>query len=272
MTYHELLTVAEDAARIAGDHALKHLGRAKAEFKQQNHIVTDLDRQCQQLIIDHIRTHHPGHGFIGEESQTSSFLKNPPAPDNDIWWVIDPIDGTRNFARALPQFAVCVAVMQDGWPIVGVIYDPNTKMIFSAQKGKNATCNGKPIRCRDEPLDSNSQIAIPNRFPISFSSSIQTLMAQYNCMNLGAGALHYAYVAQGAYAAAFTCKAKLWDVAAGCLIAQSAHALITDLQGNPRFPIDCSKYQGEAVPVLIASQKSQNTLLQTLQTTMAHNP
>ncbi|MCH7687880.1 MAG: hypothetical protein IH899_14550 [Planctomycetes bacterium] len=71
-------------ARIDGDHALKHLGRAKAEFKQQNHIVTDLDRQCQQLIIDHIRTHHPGHGFIGEESQTSSFLKNPPAPDNDI--------------------------------------------------------------------------------------------------------------------------------------------------------------------------------------------
>ena len=272
MSLDELLSIAEEAARIAGDHAKNHLGRTTTEFKTGDHIVTELDRQCQKLIIDLIRTHHPGHGFIGEESPSSSFLKQPPAPGNDIWWVIDPIDGTRNFARALPQFGVCIAAMQGGWPIIGVIYDPNAKTIFSAQKGKNATCNGKTIRCLEEPLDSNSQIAIPNRFPISYSSSIQTLMAQYNCMNLGAGALHYAYVAQGAYAAAFTCKAKLWDVAAGCLIAQSAHALITDLQGNPRFPIDCSKYQGEAVPVLIASQKSQNTLLQTLQTTMAHNP
>ena len=162
--------------------------------------------------------------------------------------------------------------MQHGYPIVGVIYDPNSNMLFSAQKGKPATCNGKTIQCLEDPLDSNSQIAIPNRYPKSFSPCMQTLMATYNCMNLGTGALHHAYVAKGAYAATFTFETKLWDIAAGCLIAQSANAQITDLQGNPRFPIDCEKYQGQGIPLLIAPKNAQKTLLEIFQTESPKNP
>ena len=85
MPFDNLLTLAQEAARSAGDHAKKHLGHAKSEFKPGNHIVTDLDRQCQKIIIDLIRSQHPGHGFIGEESQSGdSFLKEPPTSGNDI--------------------------------------------------------------------------------------------------------------------------------------------------------------------------------------------
>ena len=83
-------------------------------------------------------------------------------------------------------------------------------------------------------------------------------------INLGSAALHCAYVALGAYSAAFGWNLKLWDIAAGAVICQSAGAVVTDLRNNPRFPIDCRIYQGEALPILIAAESAQNQLRQIL--------
>jgi len=150
--------------------------------------------------------------------------------------------------------------MRAGRPIVGVIYEPNTNMLFSAALGRPATCNGKIIRCLEEVLHADSQIAISSNAYDFMPSGVNVLMQNYVCMNLGSAALHYGYVALGAYAAAFSWNVKLWDIAAGAIIAESAGARVCDLTGKGRFPVDCESYEGQSLPVVIASEPIQKQL------------
>ena len=178
-------------------------------------------------------------------------LKQPPTDDNDIWWIIDPIDGTRNFAHGVPIYAVSIGVIQNGLPVVGVIYDPNTDNMFSAQKGGPAKCNGRTIHTRNETLNKNSQLAVSGNFIRFMGPNAEPIMEQFTCVNLGSAALHFAYVALGAFSAAFAWEVKLWDIAAGAVICPAADATVIDMRGNPRFPIDCTGYEGQSIPLVI---------------------
>lgn len=255
MNYQNLAKLAENAAQIAGKHALSLLGKAKIDYKPGKHIVTQADQQCQKIIIDTISQQYPHHGFIGEEGSKGHLYKQSPTQGESIWWIIDPIDGTRNFAHGVPQFCVSIAVMKDGMPIVGVIYDPNTKMLFSTHTDAPATCNGSPIRCSNNSLNSNSQIGLTSRCPAEFLPAFSALNKQCIGMYLGSAALHLAYVALGAYDATFTWEVSLWDIAAGAIIATNAGATLTNFDTTSVFPINCETYNGQKTPLVVGGKK-----------------
>ena len=258
-----ILKLAQQAARLAGDHARSGIGSARISIKGADQIVTQLDEECQEIIIRHIRDHYPDHGLIGEEGPNGQLLKHPPTDGNNIWWVIDPIDGTRNFAHGTTNYAVSIGVIEDGIPVAGAIYDPSTDQMFTARLGGPAQCNGQTIHCRDETLHKNSQIAFSGNILSELGpASLAELMDKHVLINLGSAALHYAYVALGAYSGAFGWNIRLWDIAAGIVICQCAGAEIKDMQNKPRLPLDCHAYQGEALPILIAAGPTQNQLRQ----------
>lgn len=257
MILDEMLRLAEETAQRAGDHALAGQSKARAHLKSADQIVTQLDLECQNIIIGRIRERFPDHGFIAEEGPEGSLLHQSPTGPDDIWWVIDPIDGTRNYAHGLPLYAVSVAAMQNGRPVVGAIYDPNVQMMFSAQSGMPGRCNGKKIRCIDQTLDTNSQLAVSSNLYAQIPHCVFEIMEKYVYVNLGSAALHYGYVASGAFAGAISWNVKLWDIAAGAVICQEAGAVVSDLAGQSRFPVDCGAYRGDSVPVLIAAESIQ---------------
>jgi len=261
MLLDRMLAIAEETAIVAGDHACRQADAAKEAFKPKNdEIVTQIDLQCQEIVIENIRRRFPEHGFIGEEGPDNKNTNIPPAGTDDIWWVIDPIDGTRNYAHGLPNYAVSIAAMQNGFPIVGVVYDPNTKKLFSARKGLPAKCNGRTIKCLDEQLNANSQLAVSGNLRKELPCCIAEIMDSFVYINLGSAALHYCYVALGAFSAAISWNVKLWDIAAGACIAQSAGAVIKNLYGKDFFPIDCTAYHGRFIHVIIAAESIQNQL------------
>lgn len=246
------MLLAQQAARAAGQHAFHHQAAARAQLKFADELVTDVDRQCQQIIIDHIRRRFPDHGFLAEEASDAPLLKIPPTGEDNIWWVIDPIDGTRNFSRGGEHYAVSVAALHNGNSIIGAIYVPASETMFSASWNGPTMRNGVEIHCRDEHLHRNSIIAIPGHAAGKVHPALITFMENYACVALGSAALHYVYVATGTYVGACSWLVKLWDIAAGAVICQSAGVHVTDITGKPLFPVDCEAYNGGPVPIIVA--------------------
>ena len=257
-----MLLLAEQAARAAGDHAASHRHLATSQLKAEQQIVTQLDHECQAIIVENIKNQFPQHGFLAEENRDAALLKTPPTDSDQIWWVIDPIDGTRNFAHGGSHYAVSIAALQNGVPVLGVIYEPATGKMFSAINGRPACCDSQPIRCGDEHLHRNSIVAIPGHSPDGVHPAIITFMEKYACVALGSATLHYTGVATGVYAGTCSWQVRLWDIAAGAIICQSAGAIVTDINGRNLFPIDCLAYEGRAVPIIVAGPKAHQQMLE----------
>lgn len=253
---------------MAGDHAHEKIHSAIATLKtssdaggsQPSEIVTQFDVECQDLIIGLIQKEFPDHGFIAEEGTPGTLLKIPPRRPDGLWWIIDPIDGTRNFAHGLPHYCVSIGAMQHGHPLLGVVYEPNTNTLFSAHIDGLATRNGRPIQAICETLHENSQVAVSGNIFQYLPDSAARLLDRVVYMNIGSAALHFSYVAQGAYSAALGLTAKLWDIAAGAAIAQAAGATTRTLNGTPLFPIDLMAYRGEKLPMILATDPIQKQI------------
>ncbi len=264
----QLIKIAQQAALLAGNHAHQQINAAITTLKtpsdaknnEKSEIVTQFDRQCQDIIIDLIQKNFPDHGFIAEEGTPNPIFKIPPKQPDGIWWVIDPIDGTRNFARTLPQFCISIGAIQNGRPLLGVIYEPNTKTLFSAHIDGPATCNNQPITAITEPLGPNSQLAISGNIFKYIPNQAAALLDNIVYMNIGSAALHFSYVAKGAYSGAIGLNAKLWDIAGAAAIAQAAGATIHNFDGTPLFPIDPAKYQGEQLTTIFATPTIQKQI------------
>lgn len=141
----ELAAVASDAVRASGDYlrAAFRNGAVDGEYGTTD-VKAVADREAQQRIRSVIGAHYPDHGFDGEESERSD-------PDHEYRWVVDPLDGTNNFASGYPKFASAAAVLHDDQPVVSAIYEPLTDTLYLAQRGVGATVNGEPIRATDGP-------------------------------------------------------------------------------------------------------------------------
>jgi len=248
------LDIARHAARSAGEFALAKQPLACSEMKQGNQIVTDADKQSQKIILDILLENFPDHGIIAEEGPDGNLLKILPAKNINAWWVIDPIDGTRNYAQGIPIYCVSIGLLIDGFPHLGVIYDPNTKSMFSGGIHLQPMCNAIPMACRNSDLNSNSQIAVSSQYDSVPPKYLEYFLKNFCCLSLGSAALHYAYTAKGAFLAAFSHNVKLWDIVAGAAIAQEAGAACLNLDLNPLFPIDADSYQGQKLPMLLASK------------------
>jgi myo-inositol-1(or 4)-monophosphatase len=259
-----ILEAAVVAARLAGQHAMEQIHYAKAVKKSENELVTQVDAQCQSIIIQRIREPYPDHGFIAEEGENGKMFKRPPLGEPTIWWAIDPIDGTNNFAHGIPIFTVSVAALFEGEPVVGVIFQPATESMFTAVKGGEAQLDGRRICASDEEVSPLTHVGLDSHFEDQVPVWVCDIIRQSRFRNFGSTALHLAYVAKGGLAAAVVRTPKLWDIAAGVLIAQMAGALVTDWKGARVFPIDLDAYEGRTFQVLAANRKSHARLLEAI--------
>lgn len=260
-----LLETAIVAARLAGQRAMEELNFIKASVKNSNELVTQADAKCQKIIIDRIKENYPDHGFIAEEGEKGNIFKQPPRGSEPIWWVIDPIDGTNNFAHGMLLFTVSIAAMYEGEPVVGVIFEPATDAMFTAVKQRESQLNGRKITAGNEKLSEFSSVGLDSHFDLPLSEWVAQMMHKTRFRNLGTTALQIAYVAKGGLVATIVCRPKLWDITAGTVIAQTAGALVTDFKGEKIFPVDLDRYQGEEFRVLAANKKVHPELLKMIE-------
>ncbi|MBA7681274.1 Inositol-1-monophosphatase [subsurface metagenome] len=259
-----MLETAIAAARLAGQQAMEEINSVKVSIKSNSELVTQADAQCQQIIVNRIKQTYPGHGFIAEEGDAGKIFKQLPQGAERLWWVIDPIDGTNNFAHQILLFTVSIAVMYEGEPIVGVIFEPATNSMFTAVKGGEAKLNGRGIIAGEEKMDRFSSVGLDSHFDNRVPGWACEIMQRTKFRNLGSAALQLAYVAKGSLIATITPCPKLWDIAAGAVIAEAAGAIVSDWQGGKVFPVDLDSYEGTEFQVIAANKKVHAELLKLL--------
>lgn len=260
-----MLETAVVAARLAGQRAMEELGYIRKTFKNDNEIVTQADPICQKLIIDRIRENFPDHGFLAEEGTEGKMLRISPRSDESVWWVIDPIDGTNNFANRLLCFSVSIAAIHNGVPIVGVIFDPTTDSMYTTAQDMDALLNGSRITVNEDPISPFTSFAIDSHFSLDNNPGIRKIMEMTRFRCMGSTAIHLAYVAKGATIGAIGKSGKLWDVAAGILLIERAGGIVSDLQGKNPFPIDPENYDGQPQSLIATSKKVYSEIREILQ-------
>ena len=260
-TLSRMLETAIVAARLAGQRAMEELNFIKASIKSSDEMVTQADARCQQIIIERIKETYPDHGFLAEEGVGGKAFKQLPRGSDQFWWVIDPIDGTNNFAHHMLFFAVSIAVCFEGEPIVGVIFDPPTDSMFTAVKDGEAQLNGRRIRASEETINRFSSIGLDSHTDSKMADWVCEIMNRTRYRNLGTTALQLAYVARGSLVATIVSRAKIWDIAAGALISQTAGAIFSDWKGEKVFPVDLDKYEDQKFRVVASNAKIQAELL-----------
>ena len=231
------LAEACDVARAAGRILREGYGRPGAiDYKGGIDLVTEFDRRSERFVKDELARRFPGHGWLGEETGGT-------ASGEEFRWVVDPLDGTTNFAHAYPFFCVSIALEQAGERVLGVVYDPLRDECFSAVKGEGAALNGVPIRVsRVDTLaralaatgfayDVHDKPEETLRFFGPFLSKVQGIRRD------GSAALNLAYLACGRFDVFWEVKLHAWDVAAGALLVEESGGTITDFAGGP-MPAD----------------------------------
>jgi myo-inositol-1(or 4)-monophosphatase len=262
----ELLALAEQAARLGGAIARSAFGsRPSVRLKRDRSEVTEVDETAEREILRFLRAARPDDGFVSEEDAEDRAHKPPDSRDervsrSGIWWVIDPIDGTRNFVRGAPLFGCTVAAMRAGEPIAGVVYDPVRDLMYAAAAGGPLRVNGAVSQLA--PLSGGKPVVgIPSVRDDVVMPVVVRWVREAVVRNVGSSSLHMAMVASGQLDAALLVKCKLWDIAAGWLLVRSAGGHVTRLDGGPRFPLDPSAYAGDELPCLASRAELYERLI-----------
>jgi len=211
----------------------------RVDYKSAKDVVTEADHLSEELIIDAIRAAYPGDGIIAEESGAHA-LGTGEAPSSGVGraWVIDPLDGTINYANGIPFFCVAIALVEAGRPVVGVIHDPMRGETFSATEHGPAMLDGLPVEVSTKEKLSDFVISADLAGAALLSRARSIRKAIRIARNMGSAALAIAYVGNGRFDAMFQHGGlSLWDVAASGLIAERAGAMLTDSAGGPWFDI-----------------------------------
>lgn len=236
----EFLNAAIDLARLGGRTAVERLGAAVVERKDDLSPVTDADHAVQAVILSEIARRFPDHAVYVEEVLSGATSHASPAA-SPFCWVVDPIDGTRNFARGMRLFATSVALLHEGRPLVGAIFDACSGSVYSATLGGGAVLDGRSIRVIDRPLGPDTTIAFSSFRRRPVPPGIRALFDTILFRNCGAACLHQAWVAAGFVDAIFAPDTKLWDIAAGALVIAEAGGVVTDVEGHPCWPANLAQ-------------------------------
>ena len=200
-----------------------------------NDLVTEADHASEKAIFAIIQSSHPDHFILSEETgavPTQSSTK----------WIIDPIDGTINFANGIPICCVSIGVEENGEMIMGAVYNPFMNELFFAEKGKGATLNGKPIQVSDK--DNLLASCLVTGFPYQYLDTENGPLQIFEKLirkaipvrRLGSAALDLCWTAAGRFDGFYEHKLQAWDSAAGYLIVQEAGGVVTDLKGDKYNP------------------------------------
>lgn len=259
-----MLTIALRAARSAGEYifrATERLDNLNVQEKEARDYVSDVDKSAEDIIITTLRKSYPNHGFLGEESG----LQKGTDEGADYLWIIDPLDGTTNFLRGIPHYAVSIACQYKGRLEHAVVLDPVRQEEFTASRGRGAALNGRRIRVSSRksldgallgtgfPFKDSQQAGVDGylniiRSLIGITSGIR---------RAGSASLDLAYVAAGRYDGFWEYGLSSWDMAAGLLLIQEAGGLVSDFSGGYGYL--------ESGDVVTGNPKCFKALLQAIQ-------
>lgn len=235
--YAQALAVASHAARAAGAVHLRHLGRLQAGGVRTKSspadLVTVADGEAEAVIREIIAAAYPDHAVLGEEGGEQGG-----AGESEWRWVVDPLDGTVNFAHGYPVFCASVALERAGRSVVGAVYDPTRDELFTATRGGGAYLNGEALRVSQTPT-LRTPALVSTGFPYDASGErnlghvARLLRLGLPIRRPGAAALDLCNVACGRMDAYWEIGVQRWDVAAGSLIVEEAGGSVTDLTGEP---------------------------------------
>ncbi|MBI3181840.1 MAG: inositol monophosphatase [Myxococcales bacterium] len=228
----ELRRIAEEAARLAGKVLVDRLkGERTIDRKREIDLVTDADRASEAELLEFLRARRPGDAVLAEESGAFA--------GGGLRWLVDPLDGTANYARGIPIYSVSVAVEDADGLLAGAVFDPSQGELFSAARGRGATLNGSPIRA--SAVDKLEQAALCIGFPYDLRLRPEPTVTLFERMaarcggilRTGSAALNLAYVACGRFDGHFQLGVSAWDIAAGALLAREAGGEVCCLDGAP---------------------------------------
>jgi len=227
----------------------------RVDYKGEIDLVTEADRMSEQLLMAEIRRQFPEHGILSEETAE---VETP----SRYRWVIDPLDGTTNYAHGFPMFCVSIALEKDGHIITGVIYNPVSEELFVTGRGKGAFLNGSPISVSATTEISASLLA--TGFPYDIRRNPNNNINYFSEMALkaqairraGSAALDLAYTAAGRFDGFWELKLHPWDTAAGWLLVSEAGGIVTDISGGG--------YRLDSPTILASNGRIHNALIDVL--------
>lgn len=232
MNTDQLQSTLLQALQEAGKILRQSYGQRRFDQKSTElSLVTETDKKAEQVVISAIKKNFPDHAILTEES--------PPQGSSASRWIIDPLDGTTNFAHTYPICAVSIAYEEDGRILTGGVYDPFRDELFLAQKGKGATLNGQPIRV--SPNKTLSAALVATGFPYDrrerpdqYLAIVKDFMMEvHGIRRTGSASLDLCYVACGRFDGFWEFQLQPWDKAAGMLLIEEAGGKVTDYSGNP---------------------------------------
>ena len=220
-------------SKEAGELIRNAFGKAHSiEFKTNElNLVTETDKASEKLITDFIKKKYPSHGILAEEG---SDLNN----SAEYLWVVDPLDGTTNFAHGLPIFAVSIGLQKKRETIAGVVYDMMRDVVYSAEKSSSSFENGSRISVNKNSNLGHSVLVTGFPYDIrenpdkAFERFIEFLKHARGIRRLGSAAIDFCYVANGVFDGFWEVSLHPWDICAGKLIVEEAGGLVTDFDGN----------------------------------------
>jgi myo-inositol-1(or 4)-monophosphatase len=231
-----VVNIAVQAARNAGRVMLRSLGKLNTlnvSEKDRFDFTSDVDRMAEAEVIKELRKAYPDHAILGEESGQIG--------ESRFTWVVDPLDGTSNYLRGFPFFCVSIALVENGVPIAGVIYNPLSEELFTAHKGSGAFLNDKRIRVAGKTSIEGCVIGtgFPPRQRKALNPQLRMiknlLSDAEDLRRTGSAALDLAFVACGRMDGYFEFGLKQWDIAAGVLLVREAGGLCLDFDGQENF-------------------------------------
>jgi myo-inositol-1(or 4)-monophosphatase len=230
-----MLNIAVRAARAGGDFIARYIDRVDSlsvTEKSRNDFVSEVDKGAEKTIIDVIRKAYPDHSILAEETGSHA--------GKEYEWIIDPLDGTTNFLRGIPHYAVSIAIRHNNRISQGVIYNPVSQELFTASRGDGAHLNGRRIRVTSRKSLEGALIGTGIPYREEHLHLLDDYMGMLKAIipdtagirRAGSAALDLAYVASGRLDGFWEMDLNIWDIAAGVLLVEEAGGLVGDLSGG----------------------------------------
>jgi myo-inositol-1(or 4)-monophosphatase len=250
----------EELARRAGAILMGGFGHVtQIEHKGATDLVTEYDRRSEAMIVAALKARFPDHAILAEEGGPSGA-----SGSSGYCWVVDPLDGTTNFAHGLPTFAVSIVLTLNNRPVIGVVHDPSRGELFAAEAGRGATLNGASIRVSAET--SLRKALLATGFPYdsrnagrdNFKQFVDFQMLSQGVRRAGSAALDAAWVGAGRLDGYWEFGIHPWDIGAGALIVQEAGGRAstatgdTDFMGSPSIVVSNGQLHDQMLAVLRA--------------------
>jgi myo-inositol-1(or 4)-monophosphatase len=231
----DILQMMEVVARQAGAVLMEGFGNVRhIQQKGAIDLVTEFDKRSEEVIISAIHQRFPDHAILAEESGHHESI-------SEYQWVIDPLDGTTNFAHGIPIFSVSIGLLRNNSPVAGVVYDPFRNEMFSAELGQGASLNNNPIHVSSR--SDLGQAVISTGFPYdlrtnarnNFDQFVQFQLRTQAVRHLASAALDCSWTAMGRLDGYWEFAVKPWDIGAGALIVREAGGRVTSVDGGEDF-------------------------------------